>query len=159
MQSIEGDQSRNQFAQFTMEAADGVKLDQDIKRLAQLIKSLHKEIPSEMNLLVKKESSEREQTGYQNVRILNRAEQESRIAEVTKQLQDLEDEDSDEYEQDTDEDFGKLASYVNQGIQTNASQNQQRRANLLSHAKQGKYASKGIILEAMLQSASKDSSP
>mmetsp|Transcript_12881 Transcript_12881/g.31402 ORF Transcript_12881/g.31402 Transcript_12881/m.31402 type:complete len:91 (-) Transcript_12881:142-414(-) len=90
---------------------------------------------------------------------MNRAEQESRFLSVAQQLHGLEDEDSDDEEQDTDASAAKLATYVNQGIHTNASQNQQRRANILSHAKQGKYASKGIILEAVLQSASRNESP
>merc|ERR1712085_156579 len=127
----------SEVAQFTMEAVDpckqstanrSIKLEKDIKNLPQLIRSLHKQIPPE-------------------IRILNRAEQELQVAIATKQLREHENEDSDDCEQNTNEDFGKLASYVDQGIKTNASQNQQRRANLVSHAKQGKYASKGIILE------------
>lgn len=44
--------------------------------------------------------------------------------------------------------------YVRQSIKTNASENEQRRANLLSNAKQGRYANKGLILEAVMQSVS-----
>lgn len=152
VQSIEGDQSLNEFAHFAMEPDDHTKLDEDVQQLVQSITSLRKEIPSEFSLLAKKNESNQDQTRHHNIRILARSEQESRFAAAngTEQLRELEDEDSNDNEQDTDEDFGKLASYINHGIHTNASQNQQRQANLLSHAKQGKYANKGMILEAVL---------
>ena len=146
-------------ARFAVGAADPqkhVKWHGDVKHLSKLLGSLHRQIPSKY-----KENEPRKATRYQNIRILNRAEQESQAATATKQLEeDREDEDDDDCVQDVNEDFGKLASYVSQGINTNASQNQQRRANLVSKAKQGRYAHKGIILEAVMQSASsKNSSP
>jgi len=154
LQSVQEDKALREFACFAMKAVDRAKLDQDIS----LIKSLCEEIPSEIEPVAKKkEHSGQEQAKYTNVRIMNRAEQESCWSAETTGSGEEGDEDSEqETEEDSDEDFGKLASYVNNGIQTDASRNEQRRANILSQAKQGKYASKGIVLEAVLLSASKD---
>jgi hypothetical protein len=63
---------------------------------------------------------------------------------VAEDLNELKNDDSNEVERDNDVGYN---SYVNQGISTNESKNQQRRANLLSHAK---LENKGIILEAVL---------
>ena len=144
--TIESDEDVNKFAQFTMDVKEKAKLDEEI----QLIQSLYKEIPSsELSLLAKKKKEPNEGDTEQpvitrNVRVLNRSEQESQFTQVN----DHEDDDSGcDYEQDTDEDYKKLTSYINQGLQTNESQNEQRRANLMSHTK---HDCKGIILEAVL---------
>lgn len=63
---------------------------------------------------------------------------------VVEDLNELKNEDGTEVERDND---GGYDSFVNQGISKNESKNQQRRANLLSHAK---LENKGIILEAVL---------
>ena len=153
--SIQDDDSLNKFAQFTMEADEHTKLCQDVKRLVQSIKSLHDEIPSsEMSLLAKKreesDNIDTEQTTtspssgkYQNVRVLNRDEK-----EATHQQHQHEDENSDDYEQSTEDEYSKLASYINQGINTKESQDEQRRANLLSNTL---LRSKGTILGAVLK--------
>ena len=151
--SIEDDDSLNKFAQFTMEADEHTKLCQDVKRLVQSIKSLHDEIPSsEMSLLAKKreesDNIDTEQTTtspssgkYQNVRVLNRDEKEATH-------QQHEDENRDDYEQSTEDEYVKLASYIDQGINTKESQDEQRRANLLSNTL---LSSKGTILGAVLK--------
>jgi len=153
--SIEDDDSLNKFAQFTMEADEHTKLCQDVKRLVQSIKSLHDEIPSsEMSLLAKKKRESKvndiEQTTtspssgkYQNIRVLNKDEQEEK-----QQNKHEEDEDGDDYEQSTEDEYGKLASYIDQGINTKESQDEQRRANLLSNTL---LSSKGTILGAVLK--------
>jgi len=69
---------------------------------------------------------------------------ETQFAAAAEDLNELKNEDGNEVERDND---GGYDSYVNQGISTNESKNQQRRANLLSHAK---LENKGIILEAVL---------
>jgi len=152
--SIEDDDSLNKFAQFTMEAAEHTKLCQDVKQLVQSIKSLHDEIPSsEMSLLAKKKresNDDIEQTTtspssskYQNIRVLNKDEREE-----TQQHKHEEDEDCDGYEQSTEDEYGKLASYIDQGINTKESQDEQRRANLMNNTL---LSSKGTILGAVLK--------
>lgn len=63
---------------------------------------------------------------------------------VVEDLNELKNEDGTEVGRDND---GGYDSFVNQGISKNESKNQQRRANLLSHAK---LENKVIILEAVL---------
>jgi len=164
--SIEDDDSLNKFAQFTMEADEHTKICQDVKQLVQSIKSLHDEIPSsELSLLAKEKSeanvNDTEQTTtspsskYQNIRVLNKDEREEE-----QQNKHKEDDDGDDYEQSTEDEYIKLASYIDQGINTKESQDEQRRANLLSNTL---LSSKGTILGAVLkqqrlQSASSSSS-
>ena len=161
VESIERDRRLSEFALFTRDAARMTTVAPNSrpnheKKLARLVKSLQQEVPSELISYSRKESHKREsQPGYQNVRILNRGEREATFAKSTKHLHELEDKDvGDSSLRDADEDFSNLSLYVNEGIQTNESQNQQRRANSLSHEKQGRYASKGLILETVMQTSS-----
>ena len=121
--SIEHDDSLNKFAQFTMEADEHARLCQDVKQLVQSIKSLHDEIPSsELSLLAKEKNESNDMdtehtttspsSKYQNIRVLNKDEQEA------KQQNKYEDDDVDNYEQSTEDDYVKLASYIDQGINT-----------------------------------------
>ena len=153
--SIEDDDSLNKFAQFTMEADEHTKLCQDVKLLVQSIKSLHDEIPSsEMSSAKKKRESndnDTEQTTtspssskYQNIRVLNKDEREEkhqhrarggwRMVMIMNKVPRT--------------NMVKLASYIDQGINTKESQDEQRRANLLSNTL---LSSRGTILGAVLR--------
>lgn len=157
VRSSEADQLTDFAIKCSMiEAKRREEVETDSRQVLKLIKSLHSEVPADINNLLEQKrdaAADHEQSSsYQNLRVLNKAEVESLFATETKHLHDIADNDSDEEynEQNADEDFGKLATFVHDGISTNASRNQQRRANCLSHAKQGKYASKGLVLEAVL---------
>ncbi|KAL9191603.1 hypothetical protein ACHAXT_001309 [Thalassiosira profunda] len=164
VQPAERNRRRSEFAQITAEAArpmtpNSCKLGQDreLNLLAQQVRLLHNEVPSELRSAAKQRTSQtEEQAEYQNLRVLNRVESETAYDSVTEQLHDLEDEGVGDSIPNTDEDVGKLASFVSHGIMTNQSQHEQRRANLLSRAK---LADKGLVLESALQSASENTSP
>ena len=169
VQPAERERRLSEFAQITQKAAHSIAIldtsytkdGLNVKRLAQLIQSLHDEIPGEMTTFSKNQPTSNKGEQYQNVRIENRDAQESNFASITKQLQETEDNDGDvDSVQDAEEDFDKLSSYVSDSLIMGSSKNQQRRANYLtSNAKQGKYASKGVILESVLRTASADMSP
>ena len=129
--SLEDEESLHQYAQFTMDATKHTRLLQDVQRLIQSIKTLHNGIPSsELGLLaIRKSSSDTEQNeSIPNIRVLNREERENAFVEASNECENGDG----DYEHDIDNYLQNLSCYVNMGLRTTASQNEQRHANLIS---------------------------